>query len=344
MNLGQWIGFVALLAAVYVIWQVRQLLLLLFTAVVLATVLNHLVQWLEQRRMKRLWAVVSAISGLVLTLVVFFWLIVPPFVDQFQELIDLLPSGWEQFQVGLTWIEEQILDPYFPNIPDINSLLEQFQPQMSDFLGRSVDFFSASVEVALSFLLVLVLSMMLLVNPQPYQDVFVRLFPSFYRRRIREVLARCESALGSWAVGALIEMVFISVFTALGLWILGVKLVLAHALLAGVLNFIPNIGPTLSVIFPMAVALPDSPWKAVAVLIFYIVIQQVESYWLTPTVMAKQVSLLPAITLTVQIFFTSVFGFLGLLIALPLAVVAKIWLEEVLLKDVLDVWQPPQKA
>ncbi|NCJ07885.1 AI-2E family transporter [Synechococcales cyanobacterium C] len=342
MNLGQWIGFVALLVSVYVIWQVRQLLLLLFTAVVLATVLNHLVQWLEQRPMKRLWAVVSTISGLLITLLVFFWLIVPPFVDQFQELIDLLPTGWEQFQEGLVWIEEQILEPYFPNIPDVNSLLEQFQPQMSDFLGRSVDFFSASVEAALSFLLVVVLSLMLLVNPQPYQDVFVRLFPSFYRRRIREVLARCESALGSWVVGALIEMVFISVLSALGLWILGVKLVLAHALLAGVLNFIPNIGPTLSVIFPMAVALPDSPWKAVAVLVFYIVIQQIESYWLTPTVMAKQVSLLPAITLTVQIFFASVFGFLGLLIALPLAVVAKIWLEEVLLKDILDPWQPSE--
>lgn len=76
----------------------------------------------------------------------------------------------------------------------------------------------------------------------------------------------------------------------------------------------------------------DAPWKALAVLILYTVIQQIESYWLTPTVMAKQVSLLPAITLTVQIFFASFFGFLGLLIALPLTVVAKVWLEAVLIR------------
>jgi predicted PurR-regulated permease PerM len=115
-------------------------------------------------------------------------------------------------------------------------------------------------------------------------------------------------------------------------------LALAHAILAGLLNFIPNIGPTLSVVLPMAIALIDAPWKAVAVLILYIVIQQIESYWLTPTIMAKQVSLLPAITLTSQIVFASFFGALGLLMALPLTVVAKTWIEEVLVKDVLDKW------
>jgi predicted PurR-regulated permease PerM len=126
--------------------------------------------------------------------------------------------------------------------------------------------------------------------------------------------------------------------SGIGLWILQVPLVLAHAVLAGLLNFIPNIGPTLSVILPMVIAFVDAPWKAGAVLILYLVIQNIESYWLTPTVMAHQVALLPAVTLTAQIFFASFFGFLGLLIALPLTVVAKIWLEEVLFKDVLDKW------
>jgi predicted PurR-regulated permease PerM len=69
------------------------------------------------------------------------------------------------------------------------------------------------------------------------------------------------------------------------------------------------------------------------------VIQNVESYWLTPTVMANQVSLLPAVTLTSQIFFTTFLGALGLLMAIPLAVVVKTWLEELLFKDVLDRWE-----
>ncbi|MGA1475836.1 MAG: AI-2E family transporter, partial [Prochlorothrix sp.] len=67
-------------------------------------------------------------------------------------------------------------------------------------------------------------------------------------------------------------------------------------------------------------------------------IQNLESYWLTPTVMAKQVSLLPALTLIAQIFFATVFGLLGLILALPLAVVAKVWIQELLVRDILDSW------
>jgi predicted PurR-regulated permease PerM len=91
----------------------------------------------------------------------------------------------------------------------------------------------------------------------------------------------------------------------------------------------------------MAIGFLDAPWKALAVLGLYVVIQNIESYWLTPTVMAQQVALLPAITLTSQLFFTNAFGVLGLVMALPLAVVTKIWIEETLFKDILDRWQQP---
>ncbi len=113
---------------------------------------------------------------------------------------------------------------------------------------------------------------------------------------------------------------------------------MAQAALAGILTFIPNIGPALSVIPPMAIALLEAPWKSFAVLILYIIIQQVESNLLTPYVMAQQVSLLPAVTLLAQVFFATFFGFLGLLLALPLTVVGQVWLKEVIIKDILDQW------
>lgn len=120
---------------------------------------------------------------------------------------------------------------------------------------------------------------------------------------------------------------------------LQVKLVLVHALLAGLLNFIPNIGPTLSVVFPITIAVVDSPWQIIPIIVWYFIIQNIESYWLTPKVMADKVSLLPAVTLFAQIFFATVFGLLGLLLALPLTVVVKTWMEEILFKDILDNWQ-----
>ena len=91
----------------------------------------------------------------------------------------------------------------------------------------------------------------------------------------------------------------------------------------------------------------DAPWKALAVLILYILIQQTESNILTPLVMKQQVSLLPAITLLAQATFAVFFGFIGLFLALPLAVVAQVWIEEVLIKDILSSWQrkkPPKLA
>jgi len=338
VKFGQWIGLFALLSSLYILWHIRQLVLLFFTAMVLATALNQLVIQFQRLRINRTLAIFLSIGLLLVFLIGFFWLIVPPFTKQFQELLALLPTGFSRIQDGINYIENRFIGQY-PNLPDINTLIQQIQPLAMQLVGNSIDFFSTSISAALEFLVVVVLTLMLLANPQPYRNSFIRLFPSFYRRRVDEILSRCETALTSWAAGALIEMVFIAALSGIGLWILQVPLALAHAIIAGLLNFIPNIGPTLSVVLPMAIALLDAPWKAGAVLVLYIVIQQIESYWLTPTIMAKQVALLPAITLTSQLFFTTFFGALGLLMALPLTAIAKTWLEEVLFKDILDKWQ-----
>jgi predicted PurR-regulated permease PerM len=125
--------------------------------------------------------------------------------------------------------------------------------------------------------------------------------------------------------------------------ILRIPLALAQAALAGVLTFIPNIGPAFSVVPPISIALLDAPWKSVAVLILYILIQQIETNLLTPLVMAQQVSLLPAVTLMAQVFFATFFGFFGLLLALPLTVVGQVWLKEVIVKDILDQWNYNQE-
>jgi predicted PurR-regulated permease PerM len=184
---------------------------------------------------------------------------------------------------------------------------------------------------------------MLLADPVPYRDGFIRLFPSFYRRRIDEILHLCDDALQGWLVGILFNMVVITVLSLIGLSILRVPLALAQAMLAGLLTFIPNIGPGLSVIPPIAIALLDAPWKSLAVLVVYFAIQQIESNFLTPVVMAQQVSLLPAITLLSQVFFATFFGFLGLFLSLPLTVVVQVWIKEVLIKDILDKWKSQEQ-
>ena len=341
MNFGTWIGLVVFFISLYVLWQIKQLLLLLFTAIVLAASLNILVKKFQQRGIKRFNAVLLSVLFLIVVIVGCIWVVVPPFIDQFQDLTRLIPLGIERLDTWVDLLSER-LDPRIINLlPDTDELSRQLQPLIQQFLGGGLTIFYNSLGVLLSTLLLLAITLMLLADPITYREGFKRLFPAFYRRRVEEILTLCTQGLEGWLVGILFNMVVIAVLSFIGLLILGIPLALSQAMLAGVMTFIPNLGPTLSVISPMAIALIEAPWKALAVLILYIIIQQLESNLLTPIVMAQQVALLPAITLLSQLFFATFFGFLGLFLSLPLTVVGQIWFKEVIIKDVLDNWHRP---
>jgi predicted PurR-regulated permease PerM len=341
MLLGQWLGFVALVLSLYILWQIRQMLLIVFAAIVLATALNKLARKIQHKfQLVRAAGVLAAISIFVGILICFFILIVPPFITQFQELTTtkfpaIIKSSSQWGNNLASYIPAQLI-PYLPNIED---LTKQLQPLLKSFAGQSLTIFSSSLGAVINLLFMVILTIMLLAQPTAYRRAFIALFPSFYRRRVDGILAECELTLGKWFAGALLSMFAVAVLSFVGLYCLSIPLALAQAILAGLLNFIPNLGPTISVIIPVAIALLDEPWKAVAIFIIYFVIQQIESSVLTPYIMAQQVSLLPAITLIAQFFFATFFGFMGLLLALPLTVVAKVWINAVLIEDILDRWK-----
>ena len=345
MLLGQWLGFVALLLSLCILWQIRQVLLVVFAAIVLATALNKLARKIQHKfTLSRTVGVLLAIGVFCGILIGFFILIVPPFITQFQELTATkFPQVLNSAPQWRTNIQSYIPAPLFPYLPTLEELTQQIQPVMKSLAGGLPSIFSSSLGVILNLLFTLILTIMLLAQPNAYRQAFICLFPSFYRRRIDGILAECEVSLGKWVAGAILSMLVVATLSLIGLLVLGIPLALAQAILAGILNFIPNVGPTIGVIIPMAIALLDEPWKAVAIFIIYFLIQQFESSLLTPYIMAQQVSLLPAITLIAQVFFTTFFGFLGLLLALPLTVVAKVWINAVLIEDILDRWQYPRR-
>lgn len=341
MKLIDWINLAVIGIVMFILWRFRQIVLLIFAAVVLTIALNSLV-----RRFTRVYGwtrlqSIAATAGLVLLGgAIFLGLVLPLFISQFQELLELIPRGFEQL---LLWIDQFLDNPpdWFPEqdlqlIPEFTELLQQATSIGTTVFGNFFTFFSNSVAILLQVLLLVVLTLMMLVDPLAYRRLFLRMFPSRYRRRADDILAKCEMALLSWMGGVALNSVFVATISFIGLVLLNVPFAFAHAMLAGMFNFIPNLGPTLSAIFPIFVALLQSPGKAIAVLILYVVIQNVESYWFSPMVMQKQVSLLPAATLIAQIFFATFLGPLGLILALPLAVVFKVWIEEAWVVDILD--------
>ncbi len=351
MKFGQWLGLIGLAAALLLLWSLRHAVLLIFAAVVLAMALCTLVGAVRQRLgLPRLAALLLSLLGLVLVLAVAGAVMVPPFVEQFGQLIEKLPQAasllLSMLHQGLqraTSIVYGNADPSFGWLSDSFGQPAEGGSGLANGLGGGLLKllgFAGNVGTALlQSLFVVAVALMVAAQPEAYREALLLLAPSFYRRRLRQALLHCGEALSAWMVGVLISCVCVGTLAAIGLLLLGVKLVAANAVLAGLLNVIPNVGPTLSTLFPMSVALLEEPWKAAAVLVLYVVVQSLESYVITPSVMHHQLNLLPGFTLMAQLLFTVVFGPLGLLLALPLAVCLQVLIRELLIHDILDPWK-----
>ena len=337
MKIAQWAGLIVLCTLIYLLWQVRQLILLLFAGIVLSVAIDTLARVPQRYGWKRGPSIALAFLTVLLFLSLLGLLVFPPLIAQIAQLVSLIPDALRELEILASSLVERL--PTAVELPSLKDLFNTLSPQTTRFVSQSLMFLNSSLNVAIGIFLTAILTILLLVDPGAYSDAFVRIFPAFYRPRIRYILRLCDRALRGWTVGVVINSIFIATLSALGLALIGIPLVLAHASIAGILNFIPNIGPTLSVLPPLVVALANDPIKAVGVLLLYVILQNIESAVLTPMVMSRQVPLLPGFILLAQLFFASFFGFLGLFLALPLAAVMQVWIKEVVVIDVLDRWQ-----
>ncbi len=353
MRFSQWLAFAALISAVLLFWSLREVLIQIFAGVVLAMAICTLVEKIRSiRPMPRPIALMVCLTGLFLIFSLALVIVVPPFIEEFQQIIIQLPAATrELWEIAIGSInnfseilygdalrgslDKRLLSNEFNPLPDGSTLANG----VGDGIKKLLDIASDLGTGLIQLLFIIAVSLMISIQPKAYREVAIQLTPSFYRRRARAILQQCGESLSNWMVGVLISSFCVALLAGIGLSILGVKLVIANALLAGLLNIIPNVGPALSTIFPISVALLETPWKAFAVLIMYIVIQNLESYLITPSVMHRQVKLLPGLTLSAQFVFTIIFGPIGLLLALPLAVVMQVFIREAVIHDLLDPWR-----
>jgi predicted PurR-regulated permease PerM len=353
VTFGRWLGLLALVAALLLLWSLREAVVLLFAAVVVAMALCTLVGSVRRRLdCPRPMALLLSLLTVLVVVVVAATAIVPPFIDQFGQLLQKLPQAaamvlqllqraleagssmlYGSSDGGLDWLRDLSAGGLGEDKGALATSLGEGAVRLAGWAGNLGT-------ALLQTLFVVAVALMIAVQPTAYREVLLLLLPAFYRRRAREVLLQCGDALSAWMGGVLISSLCVGTLAAIGLSLLGVKLVAANAVLAGLLNIIPNVGPTLSTLFPMSVALLDEPWKAGAVLVLYVVVQNLESYLITPSVMHHQLKLLPGLTLSAQLVFTLLFGPLGLLLALPLAVCLQVIVRELLIHDILDRWKP----
>ncbi|MDQ4080124.1 MAG: AI-2E family transporter [Gemmatimonadota bacterium] len=197
---------------------------------------------------------------------------------------------------------------------------------LSDRLGRQVGtvtrylfpFLSSTFAVFAGILLIVFLAIYIGAEPDVYHGGLMHLFPHHARRRAGEVLSAMATVLRRWLVTQLIAMFTIGTITTIILLLLDVKAAFALGAIAGLLEFVPTIGPLLSAIPAVAMGFLDSPDKALAVAIAYGAIQFLENHLLIPLLMKGGVNLPPALTIVAQALMALLFGFLGLMVAVPL--------------------------
>ncbi len=195
---------------------------------------------------------------------------------------------------------------------------------------------SSTFAVFTGVVIILFLSIYIASEPQLYRKGILSLIPIHRRERWDQVLSASARALKKWLITQLIAMLVIGVVTTVMLLILGVPAALPLGILAGLLEFVPTIGPILSAIPSIAMAFTVSPEKAAVVGIAYILIQFIENHLLIPILMKEGVDLPPVLTILTQAVMAFAFGFMGLFVAVPMLVLASVFVKMLYIEDVIE--------
>jgi predicted PurR-regulated permease PerM len=196
-------------------------------------------------------------------------------------------------------------------------------------------FLTSTAETLAGLLLILMMSVYIGADPDTYKNGLLHLFPKRKRERMDEVMTEMSTMLRKWLVTQLIAMLVIGVASTIALLILGVKAPFALGIIAGVFEFIPTIGPILSAVPAIAMGFLDSPEKALYVGLAYLGIQQLENHLLIPLLMKGGMDLPPVLTIVTQGLMALLFGFLGLLIAVPLLAAVMVPVKMLYVEDAL---------
>lgn len=205
-----------------------------------------------------------------------------------------------------------------------------------DALKKVQSFFSVSMEGIVDILVILFCGFYLAARPELYVNGFLRLLPQSKRERGREVLNAIGDELRHWIFGQIVSMSIIGFLTWLGLFLLGIKASEVLGLLAGVLDFVPVVGPFIAGLISCAIALLKSPMHALYVLCLFLALHLLEGHVVIPLVQRQATRLPPVLTILAMVLFYKLFGFLGLLLAIPLLALTIITTKTLYVEDVVE--------
>ena len=305
---------VGVLIALRFLWVAHAIFIVAFLGVLLGLAVARAADWLERFHVRRaigaplvVLVVIGVIAGVIA-------MTAPSVTVQTQELTTQLPRALQKI--------EQWLHIRLPH--DLDGAKPYLFPVISTVAGA-----------AAGAIIMLFIAVYIAATPGLYREGILHLVPHRMRDRANETLTVLRDTLRQWLLARLLAMTAIGVITGIGLMILNVEGAAALALLAGLLEFVPFFGPIASAVPAVAVALADSPEKALWVIALYTLVQQFEGYLLTPLLLKKRLDMPPVLTIVGVAALGVVFGVLGMLIAEPLLAVVMVATKMLYVRDVV---------
>lgn len=325
--------------ALWAAYLIREVLLLIYVSLLLAAGFSPIIRLIERqrllpigtRRFPRWLAILVLYVFIIATLVGIGAVLIPPLVDQAQEL--WAQKGQMFYRAQMFLIERGVMRTPV----SLQEALESAQVS-GDTFGRVFGAVRNVLGGVVGFLTILILTFYLLVDSWSIRRGFVRLFPRRHRARVDSAAREITLKVSAWLGGQLLLSAIIGVTTGIGLWLIGVPFFYVLALISAIGELIPVIGPVLAAIPAVAVAGSVSYQKAIIVIVFFIVQQQLENHILVPKVMERQVGVSAVTVIVALLIGGKLLGILGVLLAVPTAAIV-----QVLLMELLDKGEQPAR-
>ncbi len=320
--------FVAL--SFWLLYRFNQVIFMLFVAIVLGTVIRPVVTWLHRRGLPRIAGVILVYMLLLTLLVGFLLLLFPLIIEQGTTIATTVPDYYQTLREWLGNSPNQLIVRLSKFIPPLLPELEPGQQTGEEMLasaGQALGYLaSASRGIFLTTAILLLAFHWTLDGPRAVQSL-VSLLPNSQRESISELILAMETKIGFYLAGQAVLCLAIGILALIAYLLIGLPNALVLALIAGVLEAVPMVGPLLGAIPAALIAFSIAPAKLIWVVVATLIIQQLENSLLVPRVMRKAVGVNPFVSLLAIFAFSSLFGIAGALMAIPIAAMIQLLLN-----------------
>ncbi len=322
------IKILIVLFLLWILYLIQDVVAILFFVIILVSVLEPIVSWLRNKKIPKFLSVIIIYFVLLAVVALIFILLIPPIIDQMQHLSANFPRYWQKMTIEFSNVGH-FLNQYGID-KSVESFFQSFKMQLpdstSEIFTRVGNFFAGIV----SLIIILVITFYILVEQNAIKKVLRQLVPSQSLPYAYQLVNRIQQKLGLWLRGQLILGFIIFLLVYFALLLSGVKYALILAIIAGLLEFIPYLGPFVSGFIAVFLTLFQSPLMAFWVLILYIVIQFFENHIFVPMIMKKTVGLNPVVSIIALLIGGKLAGLIGVILAIPVVTALSVFVQDFL--------------